>query len=110
MSEYASRTIDTPPKNDIIITDSIPSAVCSLKEQGYRVFAAALDDKAKKLGSFELGPRDAILIGNEGHGLSPEAIRACDDTVLIPMEEDSESLNAAIAASICMWELYKTKN
>ena len=95
---------------NIVITDSIPSAVCSLKEQGYRVFAAALDERAKKLGSFELEPRDAILIGNEGHGLSPEAIRACDDTVLIPMEEDSESLNAAIAASICMWELYKTKN
>ena len=94
----------------VIITDSIPDAVRSLRESGYRVFAAALDENAKKLGSFMLERGDAILIGNEGHGLSSEAIKACNDTVLIPMEKDSESLNAAIAASICMWELYKAKN
>ena len=95
---------------NIVITDSIPSTVCALREQGYRVFAAALDEKARTLGSSPLERGDVILIGNEGHGLSTEAIRACDDTVFIPMEKDSESLNAAIAASICMWELYKTKN
>ena len=38
-----------------------------------------------------------------------EVIDACDECVYIPMESGSESLNASIAASVCMWELYKTK-
>lgn len=93
----------------ITVTDSIPDAVRSLREQGYTVYAAALDESAKKLGSFEMGEKSAILIGNEGHGLSPDAIRACSERLLIPMESGSESLNAAIAASVCMWEIYRGK-
>ena len=94
---------------NIIVTDSIAEAVCDLRSMGCRVFAAALDKDAKELGSFELKEGDAILIGNEGHGLTREAIEACNESIFIPMEESSESLNAAIAASVCMWELYKAK-
>lgn len=93
----------------IAIVDSIADAVKALRSKGSRVFAAALEREAKKLGSFSLEMGDAILIGNEGHGLTAEAISACDECLYIPMEEGSESLNAGIAASVCMWELYKTK-
>lgn len=93
----------------ITIVDSMPDAIEALRNNGTRVFAAALDNNAKKLGSFELVRGDAIVIGNEGHGLSREVIDACNECVIIPMEADSESLNASIAASVCMWELYKTK-
>lgn len=48
--------------------------------------------------------RCAIAIGSEGKGLSPEMLAACDKTVLIPMSEHCESLNAAIAASVLLWE------
>lgn len=89
--------------------DNMALAVTAFRENGARVFAAALQKEAKKLGSFELKKGDAILIGNEGHGLSKDAIDACDECVYIPMESGSESLNASIAASVCMWELYKTK-
>lgn len=93
----------------IAVVDSMPEAINAFKENGARVFAAALNNNARPLGSFELALGDAIVIGNEGHGLSTEVINACNDCVIIPMEEDSESLNASIAASVCMWELYKTK-
>lgn len=93
----------------VVVTDDIPYAVSSLREKGARVFAAALRRDSKKLGSFELKMGDVIVIGNEGHGLSAETIDACDECVYIPMESGSESLNAAIAASVCMWELYRTK-
>ena len=93
----------------VVVVDDIANTVLSLRESGARVFAAALDRNAKKLGSFPLQKGDVILIGNEGHGLSNEAIAACDECVYIPMENGSESLNASIAASVCMWELYKTK-
>lgn len=94
---------------NIAIVDAIPEAVRAIRENGSRVFAAALEREARRLGSFTLESGDAILIGNEGHGLSSEAISACNECLYIPMEEGSESLNAGIAASVCMWELYKTK-
>ncbi|MBO5715626.1 MAG: RNA methyltransferase [Clostridia bacterium] len=93
----------------IVAIESIPSLVLAMRSAGARVFAAALQRDAKKLGEIELTKGDAILIGNEGHGLSEEAISVCDECVYIPMEEGSESLNAGIAASVCMWELYKIK-
>ena len=94
----------------IVAVDSVVETVKALKKRGSRVFAAALDSNARKLGSFELVKGDVIVIGNEGHGLARETIDSCSECVFIPMESDSESLNAGIAASICMWELYKIKN
>lgn len=93
----------------IIVVEDAPSAVKAFSQNGAKVFAAALERNARRLGSFELQRGDVILIGNEGHGLSREAIDACDECIYIPMEAGSESLNASIAASVCMWELYKIK-
>ena len=93
----------------IISVENMAECISVLRENGSRVFAAALESEAKKLGSFELRGGDAIVIGNEGHGLSSTVKNACDECVYIPMEEGSESLNASIAASICMWELYRIK-
>ena len=93
----------------VVVVDEIPAVVSAFRSCGARVFAAALEREAKKLGSFELVKGDVILVGNEGHGLSKAAIDACNECVYIPMESGSESLNASIAASVCMWELYKTK-
>ena len=86
--------------------DSIPAAVRCLQDGGRRVFAAALDDKAQRLGQISINPSDCILIGNEGHGLTPEAIEACDSTLYIPMQSGVESLNAAVAASVLLWEFF----
>lgn len=53
----------------------------------------------------EAGLRRSIaLIGSEGRGLSPGALTICDRTVRIPMGERCESLNAAAAAAILLWE------
>ena len=48
--------------------------------------------------------RCAIAIGSEGKGLSREVLAICDQTVLIPMSEHCESLNAAAAATVLLWE------
>ena len=94
---------------EIVAVESVADAVRALRVGGVRVFAAALERDARRLGSFELERGDVILVGNEGHGLSKEAIDACNECLYIPMEQGSESLNASIAASVCMWEIYKTK-
>lgn len=48
--------------------------------------------------------RAALLIGSEGRGLSQDALAVCDQTVRIPMSERCESLNAAVAAAVVLWE------
>ena len=74
------------------------------KKCGRRVWGAALRDDAVSLLERSLLPNDVFVIGNEGHGLSCEVIDACDGCVIIPMRQGCESLNAAMAAGILMWE------
>ena len=89
--------------------EDLAATVKELRESGRRVFAAALDERALSLGDFEILAGDAVVIGNEGHGLSKEVIDACGNSVIIPMSERAESFNAAVAASILMWEFAKGK-
>ena len=87
----------------------LAATITELRKSGRRVFAAALDDGALSLGKFEILAGDAVVIGNEGHGLSDDVIAACGNSVIIPMSERAESFNAAVAASILMWEFAKGK-
>ena len=79
--------------------------VRAVRERGTRVLAAALDDSAAVLGDVSLCRGDCVVIGNEGHGLTDETVAACDASIIIPMEKGCESLNAAAAAVIFMWEI-----
>lgn len=85
-------------------TPCLSAVIGGLRESGRRVFAAALDESACRLGSFACEAGDCVVIGNEGHGLSKEVLEACDRRVFIPMSARAESLNAAVAASVLMWE------
>jgi len=51
--------------------------------------------------------RCAIAVGSEGRGLSDELLRICTQTILIPMRAHCESLNAAIAAAVLLWEAFR---
>jgi TrmH family RNA methyltransferase len=79
------------------------SALCA---QGRRVFAAMLNAEAKRLGEFEIRRGDCVVIGNEGHGISEDTVSVCTDSVYIPMSENVESLNAATAATVLVWEFF----
>ena len=85
-------------------TDVLSDYIIRLRADGRRVFAAALDESAEQLGSFTIQTGDCAVIGNEGHGLSSAVIEACGNTVYIPMTDRAESLNAAVAAALLMWE------
>ena len=94
-------------RKSITVCSDLCATVTALKEDGRRVLATALHRDSLKLGDFELNPTDVFVIGNEGHGISDGLITACGETVFIPMCGGAESLNAGVAASICMWELSK---
>jgi len=74
-----------------------------LATRNLKLYGAALTDSAKDLREIDLS-QCAVCIGSEGRGLSAEMLSACDGQLIIPMNENSESFNAAIAASIVMWE------
>lgn len=107
---YNSKTVrssmGTLFRMKIIRTDDLCNAIEVLKSAGRRVYAAALDRDALKLGSFKISANDCAVIGNEGHGLSQNVIRSCDRSVYIPMVDGVESLNATSAASIILWEFF----
>ena len=84
-------------------TDSLEESVGQLKEAGVRVYAAHLMGAC----SYDEGDYTegcAFLIGNEGNGLTRQTADLADVRIRIPMGGRLESLNAAVAASILMYE------
>ena len=79
-----------------------------VNRKGLVLLGAALNDKGQKAGG-KLEAPIAIAIGSEGKGLSQALLDICHDTIQIPMEAQAESLNAAVAGSILMWEIYRGK-
>ena len=75
-----------------------------LKAWRLPLYGAALSERARDIGSYDLS-RCAVAVGNEGHGLSGELLAVCQEELLIPMMPHSESLNAAMAAGVIMWEM-----
>ena len=89
----------------IRISNNLPDEIDNLAKSGYNLCAAALSQDAKSLTDLQVDQKVCFVVGNEGHGLSPEIISACGNQVKIPIGTASESLNASIAAAILMWEL-----
>ena len=79
-----------------------------VNQMGLTLYGAALGQNSQKAGTGFLG-KTAIAIGNEGNGLSKEILEICEKTIEIPMQAGVESLNAAVAGSILMWERYREK-
>lgn len=77
-----------------------------LTEHGFRLYGAALSESSEDIRALDLS-NTAVAIGSEGRGLSPGLLAVCDGRLIIPMNAQCESLNAAVAAAIVMWELSK---
>lgn len=91
-------------KIDIVPREELPSLILRLRASGRKIYAAALREDAVDVRDIELRRGDGFVIGNEGHGLSEAVIASADKCAIIPMTDGSESLNAAAAAAICIWE------
>jgi len=82
------------------------SLFCFLEEAGVRSVAATLASDSVLLPEADLSAPICVLIGNEGNGLSAEAQERASCRCMIPIS-GMESLNAAVAASIFMWEIQR---
>ena len=74
------------------------------KERGIRITATALSERATDLRQTQIGD-DLVVIGSEGQGICRELLDASDRQVIIPMQPRCESLNAAVAAALVMWNM-----
>lgn len=90
----------------IMYVDDMGSVVDLLKSMHVSVCAAHLQGKCN-YDEAQYTDRTAILIGNEGNGLSDEISLKSDILVKIPMAGQVESLNAAVAAALMMYEVRK---
>ena len=76
------------------------------KASGIPVAVTALSERASDIRNADLS-RMAVVIGSEGQGVRKEILEAADAELIIPMNPHCESLNAAVAATIVMWQIKK---
>ena len=75
-----------------------------LKNSGLPLYATALREDTVDIQTADLS-RSAVVIGSEGRGISDEVLAMCGKTLKIPMRARCESLNAAAAATIVLWQM-----
>jgi tRNA G18 (ribose-2'-O)-methylase SpoU len=84
---------------------SWPDDLGALRARGFALVAAVLSPDATPLARFTPPERWALLLGAEGPGLSPEAVRLCDHRITIPMAPGADSLNVATAGAVMLYAL-----
>jgi len=91
-----------------LCVEDLPGVADKLREQGIQLYAAHLEG-TEDYDSFSFRQGTAFLIGNEANGLSRELAGKADASLKIPMEGKVESLNAAIAAALLMYEAHRQR-
>ena len=92
---------------NVIETDDLPEFLSSLKEKGMEIFAGVPDSNAHKITEVSMIGGIVSIIGNEGNGITERTKAVATKLVTIPMKGRAESLNAAAAASIMIWEMMR---
>ncbi len=82
----------------------LTESISRLHSQGFSIYAAVLDEKAHGIDKVTFPPKCAVIIGNEGNGVSREVINSADGNIYIPISS-AESLNASVAAAIFCYEM-----
>ena len=83
------------------------SEISELEYTGLKAYACVVDSDALPVTDIGFEDGCVVVIGNEANGITEETKGFCDEQITIPMSGKAESLNAAVAASIAMWEMMK---
>lgn len=86
-----------------IITEDLFEFIPKIKGK-YPLYGTKVDG-GKPLDEFENKDKFAIIMGNEGNGVKEEILNMCDEYMYIPMNQNCESLNVAVATSIILYKL-----
>lgn len=92
-----------------VVEEDIETSIVSLKNNGYKIYTTDVEG-GTSLKNIDFPTNNtAIIMGNEGIGVSENIRKFADERIYIEMEERCESLNVGIATSIILYELYRTK-
>ena len=83
-------------------------ALEQLVQRGTALYGAALGPESRDIREIDL-KNAAVVIGSEGSGLTGRMLDICTGRLIIPMEPGCQSLNAAVAAAMVMWEMKKAR-
>ncbi len=86
-----------------------PTALAHLREQGHRIYAADLDDRAVDFRSLDYTRPTAIVLGAEKQGVREQLRTDCDGTITIPILGAVESLNVSVAAAVILYEAQRQR-
>jgi len=93
----------------VIQHPSIEDCLNELRSMGFRIYATHVDPTAKEFTQVDYTGRVAIVLGNEGHGVSETARRLADERIVIPQVGFVNSLNVATAAAILLAEAFRQR-
>ncbi|WP_330463200.1 23S rRNA (guanosine(2251)-2'-O)-methyltransferase RlmB [Metamycoplasma gateae] len=94
----------------VIKVSSLFDAIEFLKKNNFWIYATALNEKAKKLSETNFSFPVALIVGNEGSGVSKTLLKHSDEIIYINQDNESvQSLNVSSATSICLYELFNQK-
>ncbi len=91
-----------------IIRRDLSEFILEIKKDGYKVFGTDVNN-GTNIKNVRNPLKCAIIMGNEGNGVSKEIKQLCDDNIYIKMNNDCESLNVAVATSIILYEFNNLK-
>jgi TrmH family RNA methyltransferase len=92
----------------MLLTQTVPR-IAALRQSGVKIFAAVANNEVPFTAS-DFTQACALLIGNEGAGLSPKLLALADEKITIPTPGAVESLNAAIAGSLLIYEASRQRS
>jgi tRNA (guanosine-2'-O-)-methyltransferase len=82
--------------------DNTRHCLQALKDQGYKLIATAPHEQGLDIHDLPLDQKFALVFGTELEGLSPQALKACDQTVRLPMYGFTESFNISVSVALCL--------
>ncbi len=89
--------------------ETTPEAIAALREQGMQIIATNLSDTAIDFREVDYTKPTAILMGQEKHGISQEALALADQDVIIPMVGMCQSLNVSVASALILYEAQRQR-
>ena len=87
----------------------IDDCYSSLRSEGFKIYASALNENSLNLFDLDLTERVAVVLGNEHRGVSEEAAESADETFMIPMFGMVQSLNVSVASAVILYEALRQR-
>ncbi|MBW4619081.1 MAG: 23S rRNA (guanosine(2251)-2'-O)-methyltransferase RlmB [Cyanosarcina radialis HA8281-LM2] len=103
--KVAAGALETFPVARVV---NLSRALEQLKAAGFWIYGT-ISDSGKALHSIEFAGSTVLVVGAEGEGLSLLTQKSCDVLVSIPLSGKTPSLNASVAAAVCLYEIYRQR-